>query len=196
MIDSEKITVVLTLATDFHATVQAITDAHREQQVILEAVRGRIFAEKQRAEARQMELQAIIADSSRNVTVRNLSQREFESLSSATYEPTTDERAAFDAVTRTGMQAVTDLRRTRESLRAALADAKAELEKLRGETLGKVDIDIMERWIVGKEGATTITFDDLKTALADQKTGSDLDCSTTPKRKTRRKAWFRKKTFM
>ena len=36
-----------------------------------------------------------------------------------------------------------------------------------------------------KEGATTITFDDLKTALADQKTGSDLDCSTAPKRKTR-----------
>ena len=29
-----------------------------------------------------------------------------------------------------------------------------------------------------KEGATTITYDDLKTALADQKTGSDLDCST------------------
>ena len=36
-----------------------------------------------------------------------------------------------------------------------------------------------------KEGTTTITFDDLKTALADQKTGSDLDCSTAPKRKTR-----------
>ena len=33
-----------------------------------------------------------------------------------------------------------------------------------------------------KEGTTTITFDDLKTALADQKTGSDLDCSTAPKR--------------
>ena len=29
-----------------------------------------------------------------------------------------------------------------------------------------------------KEGTTTITFDHLKTALADQKTGSDLDCST------------------
>jgi len=33
-----------------------------------------------------------------------------------------------------------------------------------------------------KEGTETITFDDLKTALADQKTGSDLDCSTAPKR--------------
>ena len=33
-----------------------------------------------------------------------------------------------------------------------------------------------------KEGTTTITFDDLKTALADQKTGSDLDCSTAPRR--------------
>ena len=32
-----------------------------------------------------------------------------------------------------------------------------------------------------KEGTTTITFDDLKTALADLKTGSDLDCSTAPK---------------
>ena len=30
------------------------------------------------------------------------------------------------------------------------------------------------------EGTTTITFDDLKSALADQKTGSDLDCSTAP----------------
>lgn len=34
-----------------------------------------------------------------------------------------------------------------------------------------------------KEGTTTITFDDLKTALADQKTGSDLDCSTAPAKK-------------
>ena len=32
------------------------------------------------------------------------------------------------------------------------------------------------------EGTTTITFDDLKSALADQKTGSDLDCSTAPRR--------------
>jgi len=32
-----------------------------------------------------------------------------------------------------------------------------------------------------KEGTATITFDNLKTALADQKTGSDLDCSTAPK---------------
>lgn len=31
-----------------------------------------------------------------------------------------------------------------------------------------------------KEGTATITFDDLKTALVDQKTGSDLDCSTAP----------------
>ena len=39
-----------------------------------------------------------------------------------------------------------------------------------------------------KEGTTTITFDDLKTALADQKTGSDLDCSTAPRRSKRLRA--------
>ena len=34
-----------------------------------------------------------------------------------------------------------------------------------------------------KEGTATITFDDLKTTLADQKIGSDLDCSTAPRRR-------------
>ena len=38
-----------------------------------------------------------------------------------------------------------------------------------------------------KDGTDTITFDDLKTALADMKTGSDLDCSTAPKQKDIRK---------
>ena len=41
-----------------------------------------------------------------------------------------------------------------------------------------------------KEGTTTITFDDLKTALADLKTGSDLDCSTSPRRKDTRSGVF------
>ena len=35
-----------------------------------------------------------------------------------------------------------------------------------------------------KDGTETITFDDLKSALDEAKTGSDLDCSTAPKRKT------------
>ena len=39
-----------------------------------------------------------------------------------------------------------------------------------------------------KDGADTITFDDLKAALADKKTGSDLDCSTAPQKRTRRKS--------
>ena len=33
-----------------------------------------------------------------------------------------------------------------------------------------------------KDGTDTITFDDLKAALAGKKTGSDLDCSTAPKK--------------
>ena len=37
-----------------------------------------------------------------------------------------------------------------------------------------------------KEGTTTITFDDLKTALTDQKTGSDLDCLGSPRKQLQR----------
>ena len=40
-----------------------------------------------------------------------------------------------------------------------------------------------------KDGTDTITFDDLKTALADMKTGSDLDCSTAPVIPPRRMPW-------
>ena len=42
-----------------------------------------------------------------------------------------------------------------------------------------------------KEETMTITFDDLKTALANQKTGSDFDCSTAPNRKSLRCNDFR-----
>lgn len=33
-----------------------------------------------------------------------------------------------------------------------------------------------------KDGTDTVTFDDLKTALSNKNTGSDLDCSTAPRR--------------
>ena len=39
-----------------------------------------------------------------------------------------------------------------------------------------------------KDGTDTITFDDLKAALDKEKTGSDLDCSTAPKRTTMTKS--------
>ncbi len=150
MIDNEKLSAALTLAADFTATAQAVNDAHREQGAVLSAVRERIGAEKRRAEERKVELQGTVADSSRSATVRSLAQRELDELSAATYGPTLEERAAFEATTQAGVQAVADLRRTREALRAALADARAELEKLRGDTLGTVDIDLLERWVANK----------------------------------------------
>lgn len=151
MIDNEKLSTALTLAADFTATAQAVNDAHREQGAVLSAVRERIAAEKRRAEERRAELQATVADSSRSATVRSLAQRELDALDAASYGPTLEERAAFDATTQAGVQAVADLRRTREALRAAFADARAELERIRGETTGKTDIDLLERLVAGKQ---------------------------------------------
>ena len=39
MIDNEKLRAALTLAADFTATAQAVSDAHAEQRAILQAVR-------------------------------------------------------------------------------------------------------------------------------------------------------------
>lgn len=158
MIDNKKLSAALTLAQDFMATAQAVNDAHAEQRAIMQAVKERIAADKRRAEERRAELQATVADASRSATVRSLAQRELDALDAASYGPAIEERAAFDAVTQAGVQAVADLRRTREELRAAFADARAELERIRGETTGKTDIDLLERLVAGKQDE----FDRLK----------------------------------
>lgn len=158
MIENAKLNAALTLAADFTATAQAVKDANTEQGAVLNAVRERIAAERRRAEERKAELQATVADGSRSATVRSLAQRELDELAAASYGPTIEECAAFDATTQAGVQAVADLRRTKEALRAAFADARAELEKLRGETVGTVDIDLLERWVAGKQDE----FDRLK----------------------------------
>ena len=151
MIDNEKLSAALTLAADFTATAQAVSDAHTEQRAIMQAVRERVAADKRRAEERRAELQDTVADGSRSATVRSLAQHELDVLSAVSYGPTAEERAAFDAATRAGTQAVADLRTARTALRDALADARAELERIRGETTGKVDIDLMERWLINKQ---------------------------------------------
>ncbi len=151
MIDNEKLSAALTLAADFTATEQAVKDAHAEQQAIMQAVKERVAADKRRAEERKAELQGTVADGSRSATVRSLAQHELDALSAVSYGSTAEERAAFDAATQTGAQAVADLRTAQTALRDALAAARAELEHIRGETIGKVEIDIMERWIVSKQ---------------------------------------------
>lgn len=151
MIDNEKLSAALTLAADFTATAQAVNDAHAEQRAIMQAVKERIAADKRRAEERKAELQGTVADGSRSATVRSLAQHELDALAAVSYGPMAEERAAFDAATRAGTQAVADLRTARSALKDALAGARAELERIRGETTGRVDIDLMERWIVNKQ---------------------------------------------
>ena len=151
MIDNEKLSAALTLAADFTATAQAVNDAHAEQRAILQAVRERIAADKRRAEERRTELQDTVADGSRSATVRSLAQHELDALSAVSYGPTVEERAAFAAATRAGTQAVADLRTAQTVLRDALADARSELERIRGETIGKTDLVVMELWIAGKQ---------------------------------------------
>ena len=115
----------------------------------MQAVKERVAADKRRAEERKVELHGTVADGSRSATVRSLAQRELDALSAVSYGPTAEERAAFDAATRTGAQAVADLRTARTALRDALADARAELERIRSETTGRIDIDLMQRWLDG-----------------------------------------------
>ena len=140
---------VETLAGDFAATLAAIHAANKEQGEIITATRARIDADKQRVEARRAELQAVVKDNGRSVTVRSLAQAELDGLSATEFKPAAAERAAFDISTERGEQAIADLRQTRDELRTALAAASAELEGIRADTIGKTDVEIFVRWSEG-----------------------------------------------
>lgn len=140
---------VETLAGDFAATLAAIHAANKEQGEIITATRARIDADKQRVEARRAELQAVVKDNGRSVTVRSLAQAELDGLSATEFKPAAAEQAAFDISTERGEQAIADLRRTRDELRTALAAASAELEGIRADTIGKTDVEIFVRWSEG-----------------------------------------------
>lgn len=140
---------VETLVGDFAATLAAIHKANKEQGEIITAARARIDADKMRVEARRTELRAAVKDNGRSVTVRSLAQTELDGLSETEFKPTAAEQAAFGDATARAEQAITDLRRTRDELRTALAAASAELEGIRADTIGKTDIEVCARWIEG-----------------------------------------------
>ena len=140
---------VETLAGDFAATLAAIHAANKEQGEIITATRARIDADKQRVEARRAELQAVVKDNGRSVTVRSLAQTELDGLSETEFKPTAAEQAAFGDATARAEQAIADLRRTRDELRTALAAASAELQGIRADIIGKTDIEVCARWIEG-----------------------------------------------
>lgn len=147
MIQNPKFAAVLTLEGDFVSTARAVQAAHREQQAIISAIRERISAEQQRAESRAAELRTTISDNSRSETVRQLAASELRELETAVYAPTLDEKAAFEAVTEGAEQALRDLNSTKKALHDALAAARAELEQIKAETTGKVEIDLMQRYL-------------------------------------------------
>lgn len=151
MIQNPKFAAVLTLEGDFVSTARAIQAAHREQQAIIGAVKERLASEKQRAEDRAAELKATIADSNRSETVRQLAAGELRELESSTYGPTQAEKDAFAETTARAGRALRDLTTTQRALHDALAAARAELETIQSETTGKIELELMRRWIDGQK---------------------------------------------
>ena len=149
MIENAKFGAVLTLEWDFTATAQAIQAAHREQQAIVSAVKERLASEKQRAASRAAELKRTLSDGSRSETVRGLAAAELHEIETATYGPMQSEREAFAEVSAKAEQALRDLATTRQALHDALAAARAELEQIKGETTGKVEVELLRRWLDG-----------------------------------------------
>ena len=151
MIHNPKFAAVLTLEGDFVSTARAVQAAHRDQQAIISVIRERISAEQQRAESRAAELRTTISDNSRSETVRQLAAGELRELESSTYGPTQSEREAFAEVSAKAEQALRDLATTRQALHDALAAARAELETIQSETTGKIELELMRRWIDGQK---------------------------------------------
>lgn len=142
-----KFEAVITLADDFAVTEQAVREGCKEQKDILSAICDRINRDQERVKSRMEELRAALADSGRSITIRGLAQKEMQELSAVVYSPTPDELEAFWTVTENAEQAIKDLRATGAALKEALGAATKELEKIRKETVGTADMELMQKWV-------------------------------------------------
>lgn len=144
---SEIIDRALNLAEDFKTETFAVKVENKEQKSIVCAAQERIESERRRAADRAEELRAIIVDQRRSETVRSLAQKELTALESAAFVPTAAEREAFEATSAAAKQALADLHKTYATLREALTEARAELETIRKNSIGTVDLELMQRRI-------------------------------------------------
>lgn len=148
---------------DFNQLTQAVADHDALWVAFLESERRaadvtgativRIAADRDQVDERTTALVAQSRDLARPEVVRRLALQELERLQSRTFEPTPDERAAFDAAMDDAKAALRDARTVHKQLRDLFVEADKALSALRAGTLGDQsrDVELAERRLDGEE---------------------------------------------
>lgn len=140
---------------DYDALWVAFLESERRAADVTGATIVRIAADRDQVDERTTALVAQSRDLARPEVVRRLALQELERLQSRTFEPTPDERAAFDAAMDDAKAALRDARTVRGQLRDLFTEADKVLSALRGGTLGDQhrDVELAGRHLDGEQRA-------------------------------------------
>lgn len=136
---------------DVRVCRQAFDAALRDAQDITDAIQARLLVEKVQTAERIEELEEQQRDLARTETGRRIFSLELAQLRARTFEVSGDESATFEAAMLQAQTALADLGKAQKSVREAIAEVEKEMRRMRHDTLGAQDLELMRRWLDGTQ---------------------------------------------
>lgn len=124
---------------------QAVIKCNTDQKSVLEAVKKRISEQADQKSVRISELESRINAPETPETIRAVFGQELDELRRNIPGVTEEDRKLFKEITANGEKALSDLRNS--TLRNLIKQARAELDKIQLDTLGKAEPVLGLRWI-------------------------------------------------
>lgn len=149
------------MSTIFEQLSQAVADhetcwdafkaAEQQGKDITAAVVDRIASDRAQVDERTATLTAQSKDIARPEVVRRLAQQELERIKGVTFEPTADEKTAFNSAMVDAQTALRDFAAVKDQLRELFVEVNQELQTMRSNTLGNgsKDPDLARKWLAG-----------------------------------------------
>lgn len=136
-------------------SVNAYKKAVSDSEAVRAAYQNRVAAQRHFAEDRAKTLGEIVNDTSKAAAVRQMAAAELDDMKNSTYPPTASEEEAYQDAHIAAQEAISEIRKSKEECKIALAAVKKALEKDEKNIFSEnANVQWLERMLQDDKGLT------------------------------------------
>ena len=136
-------------------SVNAYKKAVSDSEAVRASYENRVAAQRHYAADREKTLGEIVKDTAKTATVRQMAAAELDDMKSSTYPPTASEEKAYHDAHIAAQEAISEIRKSKEECKIALAAVKKELEKDEKNIFSEnANVQWLERMLQDDKGLT------------------------------------------